>query len=120
VLNGPESCDGTPPIDTCLDLGFTAGLMSCSSGCTPYLPSCIRGDWRMIGSYPTLAYFYDMWGPAPDNIYLIGDYGDINWNCAKIETVAGLPTFTQGRAVWGSSANDVWAVGDNGTILHYH
>jgi hypothetical protein len=120
VLNGPESCDGTPPSDTCLDLGFTAGLMSCSSGCTPYLPSCIRGDWRLIGSYPAFAYFFDMWGGAPDNIYLVGDYGAFHWNGAKIETVAGLPTFTQGRAVWGSSASDVWVFGYDTGNVGYH
>lgn len=110
-LNGPEVCDGRPPDgDSCVALGFTAGLLTCSSGCVPYLPSCMRQGWRLVSDYPTFAYFYDVWGTRSDDLYLVGDEGLFHSNGASTTPIAGLPSGLFG--LWGSSATDVWAVGN--------
>ncbi len=46
ITNGPELCDGAPPVETCVDLGFDAGRSACSAICGAGFDTCARFGFR--------------------------------------------------------------------------
>jgi hypothetical protein len=63
---------------------------------------------------------YDIWGSAPDDIYVtsyrpfILHYDGTSW-----DTVETDPKTSSTAAIWGSGPNDVWASTWTDTVLHY-
>ena len=58
-----------------------------------------------------------VWGKAPNDVYLAGDYGQLrHWNGTSFAyvktTLEKIPLMTSLYAMWGSSSTDLWIVGD--------
>lgn len=82
-----------------------------------FAAAAVGGElWRAHDTGTDVALF-DVWGAAPDDVYVVGDAGTIlhyaqgAWSSQDSGTQARL------RSVWGSGPGDVFAVGDDGTIL---
>ena len=75
-------------------------------------------DWAPMSS-PVTENLNDVWGPAEDNVFAVGDNGTIlhfdgsDWAPMASGVTADL------NAVWGRSANEVYAVGDGNTWLRF-
>ena len=68
----------------------------------------------------TLTSASDVWGSAPDNVFVVGvdgihRYDGSTWS----QEPTGMPTEPTLYAIWGSSINDIFAVGEAGVILRY-
>jgi hypothetical protein len=61
---------------------------------------------------------WSMWGSAANDLWAVGDGGEIDHYDGMNWRSVSSPTNMSLRAVTGTSATEVWAVGDGGTILH--
>jgi hypothetical protein len=61
----------------------------------------------------------DVWGPDPQTIYVVGDFGKVLLLAPETAPIAmPLPTPAVLTVVWGTAADDVWAAGKN-VFVHY-
>ncbi len=67
---------------------------------------------------PAAGLIRDIWGPAPDDIYIVGDFNGIHRRREGDWSTVNAPGVFLG-GIWGSSANDIWAVGSSGTVRRY-
>ena len=75
-------------------------------------------SWELMSS-GTREYLNDVWGSAPDDVFVVGREGTIlhfdgaGWRPMESGTTNEL------AAVWGSGPRDVWAVGEDDIRLHF-
>lgn len=63
---------------------------------------------------------YGAWGPSSDNVFFVGDYGQVvHLNSTEIIVDYVSDSSSDLHDVWGTSDSDVYAVGEDGTILHF-
>ncbi|MDF2695522.1 MAG: hypothetical protein K0S65_3905 [Labilithrix sp.] len=117
-------------------LGGTASVMFDETGEVVTVNGFTKTDgadggigWQGV---PGTATVLGMWGPAANDLWLVGDNStEVTWQRSislhgTVAADAGGLTWAEIdshssvtlRALWGSSASDVWAVGDLGTIRH--
>jgi photosystem II stability/assembly factor-like uncharacterized protein len=79
-----------------------------------------RGQTWIAQPSPSAGPFYDVWGSAAGDVYVVGAGGTILHSADRGATWTAEPTTTTEdlRGVWGSGANDVYAVGGHSTMLH--
>jgi hypothetical protein len=60
-----------------------------------------------------------LWGSAPDDVWLVGDYGTLHhWDGVRWTSLGfGIEHI---RDVDGCASDDVWAVGHHGLVLHWN
>lgn len=117
MVNGNELCDGAPPTEGCIELGYDAGRVTCALGaCAPNLTECARLGWRLVQS-PTTAQFGSMWASSPSDVWAVGTASVIRYDGVAWTTqpTPGKPY----RAIWGSAANDIWVAGVSAAIAHF-
>ena len=112
IVNGDELCDGAPPAGTCVDFGFDAGVLGCSSECSAQFAACDAIGWR---SEPTpLDAIADLAGSSPDELWAVGSIGTAGaiahyaghaWHLVATEPGLRL------TAVAEAGPDDVWAIG---------
>ena len=108
VVNGHELCDGPPPAGTCVDNGFDAGPLRCSSSCGASFERCARFGWN--GTPLDLALALGIAATSSNDVWVVGDAGRA-WHFdggTWTERDVGLSEALLG--IGESAANDVWAV----------
>jgi hypothetical protein len=113
MLDPGETCDGAPPAgQSCLDYGFDAGRLGCSSSCGPDLSGCRRIGWTAMKLPQPLAIQAlfgtnagDVWANAGSHLFHYDGNGWADWS---------LPSGAQSvGAMWGATPSDFWAVLDS-------
>jgi hypothetical protein len=65
----------------------------------------------------------DVWGAAPDNLYVVGNpyssHGQIIHFDGVTWSYPTIPETPQLNSVWGATPQNIYAVGDHGAVLHY-
>ncbi len=112
LVNGDELCDGAPPAGTCVDFGFDAGPLGCSSECSAEFAACDAIGWR---PEPTpLDAIVDLAGSSPDELWAVGSLGRdgaiIRYSGRAWHLVATEPGLLL-QAVAEAAPDDVWALG---------
>jgi hypothetical protein len=46
-VNGGEFCDGHPPSESCVAIGYDAGFLGCTA-CSPGVATCLEIGWRQV------------------------------------------------------------------------
>ncbi len=107
-INGGELCDGAPPDDTCVDLGFDAGPLSCSGACSAGFGTCARFGWR---TFPAPLEALAIAASSATNLWAVGQDGVVARSTGGAWTVVptGLPNALV--AVSTTGPDDVWAIG---------
>lgn len=83
-----------------------------------------KSSW-VVQPSPVSANLRGMWGSADNNIYAVGENGNIvqydgsSWTKTSLPNVSASISTTNFNAVWGTGANNIYVVGEGGTILHY-
>jgi hypothetical protein len=99
VINGPETCDGSPPIG-CYPLGFPLGDTACT-GCEVDASACEYIGWQSDDLLGAVA--HDIWGSTADDVWLCADvihrWDGVSWNSV---------TNANCDLIWGFSSNDVY------------
>ncbi|MGA1841476.1 MAG: hypothetical protein ACMUIU_12700 [bacterium] len=70
------------------------------------------------GMRELLVPLYGIWGEAPNNFFIVGEYGDIIHYNGTLSLMISNTRKTL-KDIWGASPNDMFAVGKEGVILHY-
>jgi hypothetical protein len=79
MLNGGELCEGAPPTQTCVDLGYDRGSTSCSAQCVSDVGSCAVMGWHRV-PFDQPDKLVAIFGTAADNINAIGWY----WSSSSV------------------------------------
>lgn len=120
VTPGPQSffagwsgaCAGVGPCD----LQVTRPI-SAQARFVPQL--CTAGKVCWESPLPLDVALNAVWGFATDNVWAVGDGGQILRYDGKIWTLQVSGVTRNLNSIWGASASDIWAVGEQGTILHF-
>lgn len=90
-VNGQELCDGALPTKTCVDFGYGAGLLQCSTNCGAALQECVPFGWKRI-DMPDIVQF--LHAVAADNVWVTGDnamvqhYDGTAWSAVDVSSCA--------------------------------
>ena len=71
------------------------------------------------GMPPARRGLYGLWGPGPDQLVAVGQYGYITRFDGRRWQPQETGTYNTLYGVYGTAGDDIFAVGDYGTILHY-
>src|SRR5262249_6917946 len=125
-LDPGELCDGAPPAgQSCLDYGFDAGRLACSSTCGLSLAGCRRIGWVQVHG-PGNGRLTAVWGSSSSGVYAgaghssqmmfgkLFHFDGTTW----MSEGASSPQIAFGGAVWGSGPSDVW-VSTGISLVHY-
>ena len=117
-INGPELCDGIPPIGlSCTDYGFDIGRLSCSIACGPGFGPCSAFGWQTMpgGAAPPLE---GVWAHDAGDLYAVGSTGTLLHSDGQTWLPMISPTTANLHGLAGAPNGDAFAVGDGGTVLH--
>jgi len=86
-VNGEELCDGALPTKTCVDFGYGAGLLQCSTNCGAALQSCVPFGWKRIDMPDVVQYLHAL---AANNVWVVGNnamvqhYDGTTWSAVDV------------------------------------
>jgi len=118
-INGPELCDGIPPIGlACTDYGFDIGRLNCSPSCGAGFAPCSDLGWQTMpgGAAPQLE---GVWAHNPGDLYAVGYSGTILHSDGQTWLPMTSPTTANLHGIVGTPGGEAFAVGDGGTVLHF-
>lgn len=107
--------------------GACAGIGTCDvtvtrplSAQARFVPQlCTAGKVCWENPLPIDVNWNGIWGFASDNVWVVGDGGQIaHWD-GKAWTLQPTVVARNLNSVWGASPTDIWAVGELSTLLHY-
>jgi len=88
------------------------------AGADGYVARFDGEQWRPVSRSGGLAWL-DSWGTSPDDVFFVGDGGQLGrFRFAFFELAS--PVTTTLRSISGNSASHIFAVGDDGTIVHFN
>lgn len=105
-VNGDELCDGAPPTESCIDLGFIVGTLGCATTCGPDFEDCVPFGWRIENTTENL---YAIHGTSSSNVWIAGRtqhlrrFDGTQWNTVDVPCATG-----DLRAVFALSDTDVF------------
>jgi len=110
AINGPELCDGGDPVESCVDLGYAAGYLTCQQ-CGPGLDDCRFMGWQTSFAGSRNAGIH---GSSDTDIYLVGQNSIQHWDGKQwkpIDVSACVPV--------GSNTDytSVWAYANNAAFI---
>jgi len=118
VTEGFEICENTiPPIDTCVDYGYGAGVLGCAA-CGPGFATCKSFDWEIaqLVSPPV-----DAHGLADNDVYATMSYAGLaHWDgtaWSVVDLTSCLTGNDELEAVWEVSPGVVFATGSAGLVV---
>lgn len=112
LVEGPEVCDGAPPIgQDCITYGFGTGALECTGTCTPDFAGCIEFGWTSISMPRTVR---AIGGTADTNIWVGGDDGLVRRfdGTAWIDVDVSACAFGDITAVSPVSTTDAYVLDD--------
>ena len=120
VVTFPELCDGAPT-RTCVELGYDAGLPTCTDICNFGVSACHRFGWQpeSLPSLTSSPWVEAIHGSAADDVWAVGvsgfvlHYDGIEWSRVDSGVSANF------NDVWAVSESSVYMVGSESTIRHY-
>jgi hypothetical protein len=116
AVNGQELCDGALPTKSCVDFGYGAGLLQCSSNCGAALQSCVPFGWRRIDMPHNVRASHAL---ASDNVWVVGDgtmvqhYDGSTWSNVDVSTCTAGNVYQ----VFALSSSDAVLMTDEGVAV---
>jgi hypothetical protein len=105
VHDEPELCDGAPPTESCIDLGYDLGFLGCSPLCGADQALC-----RKIGidrlNIPTTASITHITGAGRNDIYLIDENEKLFHFDGTVWATIALPPGERAVHVWSAAVGD--------------